>query len=577
MKRTLLRRGGLTRRRLPRLPATKRALAATWLCLLLIPGSGAQQTGGPAGVRIPIGELDAVPATRVVGRSATGRSRAAPVRPEQPLPAEAISRHSLELPGRTLAFTARAGATVFEDDKGAAVAEIGYFAYLLDGADPRKRPITFVINGGPGSASAWLHLGALGPWRLPITQASAYPSAGADLLPNAETWLDFTDLVFIDPVGTGYSRLHQKGTDAAASRAKDETTEAPRKQRKAGAGQDAKALREKFWSLQGDHSSVVVFVKRWLEANGRTDSPKVLAGESYGGFRAPRIAQTLQAMPGLALSGIVLISPALAARGADFPGLGDALARAAQFPSLAATIADAKGPVSVEQLAAFEREAAGGYLADFMAGPRNKAAVERLAARMAAVTGLDVDHVRQLGPRSAPQVFLGAIDSASGRASSNYDATEKRLAAYDGPTLIDGGDDLSGLSVQLARAMGSLTQGPLGWKPGREYHVRGKGVGWSWFGQESLTALRSVLVHDPAFRVLIVHGYADLVTPYFRTKLMLDQLPTIGADNTRVRLEVYGGGHMFYGRDASRAQFRKDALRLYEEMSKGSDSSAPRL
>ena len=572
MKRTLLRRGGPTRPRSPRLPATRRALAAAWLCLLLVPGSSAEETGSPAGLRIPIGELDAVPATHVIGRSATGRSRAAPARPEQPLPAEATSRHSLELPGRTLAFTAKAGATVFEDDKGAAVAEIGYFAYLLDGAEPRKRPITFVVNGGPGSASAWLHLGALGPWRLPITQASAHPSAGAELLLNAETWLDFTDLVFIDPVGTGYSRLQQKGTEATA---KGETSEAPRKQRKAGAGQDAKALQEKFWSMQGDHDSVVVFVKRWLQANGRTDSPKLLAGESYGGFRAPRIAQALQAMPGLALNGVVLISPALAARGADFPGLGDALTRAAQFPSLAATIADTKGPVAVEQLAAFEREAAGGYLADFMAGPRDEAALERLAARIAAVTGLDVDRVHQLGPRSAPQVFLGAIDRASGRASSNYDATEKRLAAYDGPTLIDGGDDLSGLSVQLARAMGSLTQGLLEWKPGREYHVRGKGVGWSWFGQESLTALRNVLVHDPTFRVLIAHGYADLVTPYFRTKLMLEQLPTIGTDNSRVRFEVYGGGHMFYSRDASRARFRQDALRLYEEISSG--SQAPRL
>jgi carboxypeptidase C (cathepsin A) len=578
MKRALLRRGrpeSPESRRLPSLPATKRVLAAALLCLLLIPGSRAEEAGSPAGVRIPIGELDAVPATHVIGLPSTGRSHAASARPEQPLPVEAASHHSLELPGRALAFTTKAGAIVFEDDKGVAVAEIGYFAYLLDGADPRKRPITFVINGGPGSASAWLHLGALGPWRLPITQASAHPSAGADLLPNAETWLDFTDLVFIDPVGTGYSRLHQRSADAAASRAKDETAEAPRKRRKAGAGQDAQALREKFWSVQGDNSSVVVFIKRWLQAGSRTDSPKVLVGESYGGFRAPRIAQALQAMPGLALNGFVLISPALAARGADFPGLGGALTRAAQFPSLAATIADAKGPVSPEQLAAFEREAAGGYLADLMAGPRDDAAVERLAARIAAVTGLDVDRVRRLGPRSAPQVFLGAIDRASGRASSNYDATEKRLAAYDGPALIDGGDDLSGLSVQLARAMGSLTQGPLGWKPGREYHVRGQGVGWSWSGQESLTALRSVLVRDPAFRVLIVHGYADLVTPYFRTKLMLDQLPTIGADNSRVRLEVYGGGHMFYSRDASRARFRADALRLYEEISGGGQT--PRL
>jgi carboxypeptidase C (cathepsin A) len=120
--------------------------------------------------------------------------------------------------------------------------------------------------------------------------------------------------------------------------------------------------------------------------------------------------------------------------------------------------------------------------------------------------------------------------------------------------------------MQLARAMTALTQGPLGWKPQREYHARGQGAGWSWSGQESVTALRGVLVRDPTFRVLVVHGYADLIAPYLRTKLTLDQMPTVGADNSRVRLEIYGGGHMFYSRDASRAQFRRDALRLYGEI-----------
>ncbi|MGH6691654.1 MAG: S10 family serine carboxypeptidase-like protein, partial [Gammaproteobacteria bacterium] len=240
----------------------------------------------------------------------------------EPLPAEASSHHSLKLPNRKLAFTAKAGAVAFEDEKGAVVAEIGYFAYLLDGAEARKRPVTFAINGGPGSASAWLHLGALGPWRLPITPETARPSAPVDLLPNAETWLDFTDLVFIDPVGTGYTRLHQKtaATVPEAKDAKDAKAEADRKPRKASAAQDAKPLREKFWSVQGDIASISVFIKRWLEANGRADSPKVFLGESYGGFRAPRIARSLQAMPGFALNGIILVSPALAGTGFD-PGL----------------------------------------------------------------------------------------------------------------------------------------------------------------------------------------------------------------------------------------------------------------
>jgi carboxypeptidase C (cathepsin A) len=546
---------------------------AAWLCLAPLAGAAAEEAKSSAVFKIPITDIDAVPPTPIAGRFLKA-TKATPAQPQPQLPAEATSRHSLALADRTLSFTVKTGAVAFDDKQGRSIAEIGYFAYLIDGGEARTRPITFVINGGPGSASAWLHIGALGPWRLPIAQAAAHPTAPADLLPNAETWLDFTDLVFIDPVGTGYSRLHQTAAEAGLSPSKEEA-EAPAKLRKPKPGQGADALREKFWSVQGDIASIAVFIRRWLEANGRTDSPKVFVGESYGGFRAPRVAQTLQAMPGAALNAVILVSPALAARGADFPGFGDTLTKVTQFPSLAATLADAKGPVSGQQLAAFEREATGGYLADLLAGPRDTAAVDRLAARLAAVTGLDADRVRQLGPRATPHVFLGAVDKASGRTFSNYDATEKREAAYDGPALIDGGDDLSGLSIQLARAMGNLTQRQLGWQPGREYHVRGRGVGWSWSGQESVTALRSVLVRDPTFRVLIVHGYADLVTPYFRTKLMLEQLPTIGADNSRVRFEVYGGGHMFYSRDASRARFRADALRLYEELSGG--SQAPRL
>jgi carboxypeptidase C (cathepsin A) len=274
-------------------------------------------------------------------------------------------------------------------------------------------------------------------------------------------------------------------------------------------------------------------------------------------------------MPGLALNGVVLVSPTLGVGKASFPGLGNAITRAASFPSLAAAIADGKGPVTAEQLQAFEREAIAGYLPDMLAGPRDAAALSRLAARIAAITGLDLETVRRIGPRAWPGAFLGAIDRSAGLASSAYDATEKRIAAYDGPERVDGGDDLGGLSFHLARVMPGLVQHRLGWKPQRPYHVLAKGVRWRWTGHESATALRSALVRDPALRVLIVHGYADLVTPYFRTKLLLQQLPTIGADNSRIRFEVYPGGHMFYSRDASRALLRKDALALYEAIGAG--------
>jgi carboxypeptidase C (cathepsin A) len=527
----------------------RQALAMAALCLLsLVCGARAQQAGATAAdatgaslAKVPIAELDAVSGADADDDAHGGPRAAASDKAEPPLPAEAVSRHSLALPDRILSFTAKAGAMAFEDAKGAVVAEMGYFAYLIDGAEPKKRPVTFVINGGPGAASAWLHLGALGPWRVSIAQAVVHPSAPADLLPNAETWLDFTDLVFIDPVGTGYSRLHSKD----------------------------QAIRGKFWSLEGDIDALAVFIKRWLKASRRLDSPRVFVGESYGGFRGPRLAQTLQAMPGLALNGMVLVSPTLGVARGTLPGLGKAIAHTTAFPSLAATIADAKGPVTAEQLKSFEREATAGYLPDMLAGPRDAAAVERLAARIATVAGLDIETVRRIGPRAWPGAFLGAIDRSSGLTSSRYDATEKRIAAYDGPERVDDNDDLGGLSFHLARAMADLAQGRVSWKPPRAYHVLAKGVRWRWAGNESATPLQRALVRDPTLRVLIVHGYADLVTPYFRTKLVLQQLPTIGPDNSRLRFEVYPGGHMFYSRDASRAQLRKDALVLYEAIGAG--------
>ena len=172
----------------------------------------------------------------------------------------------MELPGRTLAFTATAGSIRLFDDKGEPQADIAYTSYQLDGTDRATRPVTFVFNGGPGSASAWLQFGNNGPWRLAINADMVTPSAEPDLKPNAETWLDFTDLVFIDPVGTGYSRFVATGEE----------------------------VRKRFFSIDGDVASIAVVIRRWLEKYDRLLSPKYIAGESYGGIRGPKLVRNLQ-------------------------------------------------------------------------------------------------------------------------------------------------------------------------------------------------------------------------------------------------------------------------------------------
>ena len=199
------------------------------------------------------------------------------------LPPDSTTKQTLALPGRTLAFTATAGSIRLFDDKGEPQADIAYTAYQLDGADPATRPVTFLFNGGPGAASAYLQLGATGPWRLAIDGDAAMPSASPDLQPNAETWLDFTDLVFIDPVGTGYSRFVATGDD----------------------------VRKKFFSVDGDVDSIALTIRRWLEKSDRLLSPKFVAGESYGGIRGPKIVRNLQTEQGVGVKGLILISPVL--------------------------------------------------------------------------------------------------------------------------------------------------------------------------------------------------------------------------------------------------------------------------
>jgi len=218
------------------------------------------------------------------------------------------------LPGRTLAFTATAGSIRLFNDKREPQADIVYTAYQLDGAQPASRPVTFFFNGGPGAASAYLQLGNAGPWRLAINADAPISSASPDLQANAETWLDFTDLVFIDPVGTGYSRFVASGED----------------------------VRKRFFSIDGDVNSMAATIRRWLEKYDRLLSPKFVVGESYGGIRGPKIVRELQTQQGVGVSGLILVSPVLDFR--EFSG-SSLLQYVWSLPTMAAVAREAKPPL----------------------------------------------------------------------------------------------------------------------------------------------------------------------------------------------------------------------------------------
>ena len=476
----------------------------------------------------------------------SGRSRAAggapPPRlrlppPTSTLPPDSTTKQTLALPGRTLSFTATAGSIRLFDDKGEPQADIVYTAYQLDGTDARTRPVTFFFNGGPGAASAYLQFGAVGPWRLPINGDVVTSSASPDLQPNAETWLDFTDLVFIDPVGTGYSRFVATGDD----------------------------VRKKFFSVDGDVNSIAVAIRRWLEKSDRLLSPKFVAGESYGGIRGPKLVRNLQLQQGVGVRGLILVSPVLDFR--EFTG--SSILQYVLEPAV-----DGCGGTAGERPDYPCRPGrrrtlcARRFPGRSLKGEADAEATTRLADKVAALTGIDQAVSRRLAGRFDVSEFRREFDRKNGKVTGRYDASVMGLDPDPDSSFYHFGDP-SGepLAAPLTSAAVDLTTRKLNWRPDGSYELLNGSVERAWdFGRglnpaESISELRKILALDPKLKVLVGHGLFDLATPYFGSKILLDQLPAY-ATPERVKLVVYPGGHMFYSRDASRQAFRAEAEAL---------------
>jgi carboxypeptidase C (cathepsin A) len=473
------------------------------------------------------------------GRRATDAADT-PAAEQHRLPPDATTRHTLDLPGRSLAFTATAGSIRLFDEKGEPQADIAYTSYQLDGADRTSRPVTFLFNGGPGAASAYLQLGNSGPWRLPINADAVTPSASPDLQPNAETWLDFTDLVFIDPAGTGYSRFVAAGED----------------------------VRKRFYSIDGDVSSIALVIRRWLEKYDRLLSPKFVGGESYGGIRGPKIVSNLQTQQGVGVRGLILVSPLLDFR--EFSG-SSILQFVASLPSYAAVAREARGAVSRADLAEVENYARGDFVADLIKGEADIEATNRVADRVAALTGIDQAVSRRLAGRFDAIEFRREFDRRNGKVTGRYDASVLGLDPYPDSDFFHFSDPSGeALTASLTSAIVDLTRRKLNWRPDGSYQLLNGSVERAWdFGRgtnppQSVADLRQILALDPKLRVLVGHGLFDLATPYFGTKMVLDQLPAF-ATPQRLKLVVYPGGHMFYSRDASRRAFRTEVEALIKQ------------
>ncbi len=457
-----------------------------------------------------------------------------------PLPADASVKQTTTVAGKTLSHTATVGHLPVRDENGKTIAEVVFTAYTLDGAHDPNRPVTFAFNGGPGAASVYLNLGAIGPKRVQFGAAGDAASDAPRLIDNPGTWLDFTDLVFIDPVGTGFSR---------SLVSKEET-------------------KKKFWATKADIDYLSRIVYDWLLKNQRMASPKYVVGESYGGFRGPRLAHTLQTELGVGITGVVLVSPYLddATNGGEagispFPYV-------INLPSMTAANYERQGkPLTPETMADVEAYARGEFVTDLLKGARDKAAVERIVQRVTAYTGLDAETVRRAGGRIESFPYLRDRYRDEGKIGSWYDSN---VTAYDpfpwSPQRRSSDPILDSIVAPTTSAMVDFDTRVVGWKIQARYNALSREVGENWEGGDgniqSVTDLRQAVALDPKLKVLIVHGWDDLSCPYFASKLIVDQMPAMG-DPNRVSVHVYPGGHMFYSRPDSQAALRRDVMALY--------------
>ncbi len=454
-----------------------------------------------------------------------------------PFPADAHVAQSTTVDGRTLKYTATVGSLPVRNAKGVITGEVVFTAYTLPGKD---RPVTFALNGGPGASSVYLNLGAIGPKKVNFGVEGDSPSAPATLHDNPGTWLGFTDLVFIDPVGTGFSR----------------------------ALVDDKEATKQFYSTDSDIHYLSRVIYDWLLKNGRMTAPKYLVGESYGGFRGPRITAYLQTQLGVAMNGVVLLSPYLdPAAFAD--GNVSPLPWMLTLPSIAAAHLERTHTLTAAAMAPIIDYTRTTYASTLMKGRSDPAAMASMLRKVAELTGLDPLFVERSGGRIDTQAYLREVYRAQGKLGSRYDSN---VTAWDpfpyAPHQQTGDPILNAIIAPTTSAMVDFVTRTVGWKVSGRYNALSYEVNKLWHEDDdadegSVKQLRQAVATDSRLRVLIAHGWDDLSCPFMASVLAVDQMPAMG-DATRVQVKNYAGGHMFYARPDSQAALTADVRALYQ-------------
>ena len=458
-------------------------------------------------------------------------------------PREALSetKHTITLNGAKLDYTATAGTLPLTDENGKVTANVFFVAYTRSGADePGRRPIAFAFNGGPGSSAVWLHLGLLGPRRVVLGDDGEPPAPPYRLTDNEDTLLDLADLVFIDPVSTGFSRA----TDPDKAK--------------------------QFHGVQEDVQSVGAFIRLYLTRFRRWDSPKFLAGESYGTTRAAGLSGYLQDHDGIYLNGIVLVSTVL-----NFETLAFDEGNDLPYPLFLPTYTAAawyhkKLPADLQAdrhraLAEAEKFAQGEYTMALLRGDRLPAdEAQQVRHKLARYTGLSEDYVARNNLRVDISRFTKELLLPERQVVGRFDS---RLKGPDLDAASDRQDyDPSYNAVQgvFTAAFNQYVRTDLKYETDLVYEVlTGRVQPWDFGSAKNrylnvAPTLRAALTKNRDLRVFVANGTYDLATPYAATQYTVDHLGLEPVLRDHISMGYYDAGHMMYTRKADRQKLRKD-------------------
>jgi len=476
-----------------------------------------------------------------------------------PVPKEesSVTDHTIKLGGQTIPYKATAQTIQLKDDKGEPTALVYSTAYTRsDVKDPSTRPVAFLYNGGPGSSSVWLHMGSFGPRRVVTANAAITPPAPYKVEDNVYSLLDKTDLVFIDPVGTGFSRAV------------------------------GKAQNKDFWGVDPDVKSLAQFMEIYITRTNRWNSPKFLIGESYGTFRSAALANYLQDHNNIYINGIVLVSSVLDLGTISFyPGTDNAYIY--YLPSYAATAWYHKmlkdRPDDVNTFITEARKfAQGEYSAAMMKGDGlSDSDKADIAKKMARFTGLSEDYLVKANLRVNLFQFMKELQRSRGLTTGRLDAR------FSGPTYDMLGEfaeydpQATAISGAFVAAFNSYVREDLKFGADKSYHVAAdfQGQQWDWkhqggdqFGFPGSPNVEGDLVgamiSNPHLKIEVENGIYDLATPFFATEQTMDHLGLAPNLRKNIKLQYYEAGHMMYVHDEDLAKLKANVANFVDNASK---------